>query len=105
IAEVPTIVDVAKGEDDKKILTLLGNPSSIGQTVMGPPDIPQERTAALRQAFAEMLRDPQFIADAQKREIDPNLLGGPELSKLVADNFSVAPALVEKLRTVTSPPR
>src|SRR5262249_10321078 len=72
IADIPTVVDVAKSEDDKKILTLLGNPSSIGQTVMGPPDIPQERAAALRQAFAEMLRDPQFIADAQKREIEPN---------------------------------
>jgi tripartite-type tricarboxylate transporter receptor subunit TctC len=105
IADVPTIVDVATREDDKKILTLLGNPSSIGQTVMGPPDIPAERTEALRQGFAEMLRDPQFIADAQKREIDPNLLGGPELSKLVADNFSVSPELVEKLRTITSPPR
>jgi tripartite-type tricarboxylate transporter receptor subunit TctC len=105
IAEIPTIVDVGKSEDDKKILMLLGNPSSIGMTVMGPPDVPEERTAALRQAFDEMLRDPQFIADAQKREIDPNLLGGPELSNLVAENFSVAPALVEKLRAITSPPR
>jgi len=105
IADVPTIVELGKSEDDRTVLTLLGNPSSIGQAVMGPPGIPQDRTAALRKAFAEMLQDPQFIADARAREIDVNALGGPDLQKMVAENFSVQPALVERLRAVTSPPR
>jgi tripartite-type tricarboxylate transporter receptor subunit TctC len=101
----PTVVELGRSEDDRKILTLLGNPSTIGQAVMAPPDIPEERTAALRQAFAEMLKDPQFIADAKRREIDVNFLGGLDLQTLVAENFSVAPALVERLKTITSPPR
>src|SRR5262245_40007874 len=105
IPNVPTVVDVGNSEDDRRILTLLGNPSSIGQTVMGPPDVPEERAAALRQAFAEMLRDPQFNADAKAREIDVSHLGGPNLQKLVAENFAVAPALIEKLKAITSPPR
>jgi tripartite-type tricarboxylate transporter receptor subunit TctC len=105
IPNVPTVVDVGNTEDDRRILTLLGNPSSIGQTVMGPPDIPEDRAAALRQAFAEMLRDPQFVADAKAREIDVSHLGGPDLQNLVTENFAVAPALVEKLKAITSPPR
>jgi tripartite-type tricarboxylate transporter receptor subunit TctC len=105
IADTPTVVELGKTDDDRKILTLLGNPSSIGQTVMAPPDVPEDRTAALRQAFAEMLKDPQFIADAKAREIDPSLLGGADLQNLVAENFSASPALVEKLKAVTSAPR
>src|SRR5262245_6491959 len=105
IPNVPTVVDVGNSEDDRRILTLLGNPSSIGQTVMGPPDLPAERAESLCQAFAEMLRDPQFIADAKAREIDVSHLGGPDLQNLVAENFAVAPALVEKLKAITSPPR
>ena len=105
IPDVPTVVDVGNSEDDRRILTLLGNPSSIGQTVMGPPDIPDDRTAALRQGFAEMLQDPQFIADARKREIDVSHLSGPDLQHLVSENFTVAPDLVEKLRAITTPPR
>ena len=104
IPDVPTIVELGNNEDDKKILTLLGNPSSIGQAVMTPPDVPEQRTATLRQAFAEMMKDPEFIADAKKREIDPNPLPGPDLQKLVAGNFAVSPALVEKLKAVISPP-
>ena len=105
IADIPTVVEVGNSEEDRKILSLLGNPSSIGQTVMGPPDIPQDRAAALRQSFAEMLQDPEFIADAKKREIDVSHLSGPDLSHLVSENFSVPPDLVEKLRAITSPPR
>src|SRR5215470_13253311 len=89
IADVPTVVEVGISEEDRKILSLLGNPSSIGQTVMGPPDIPEDRTAALRQGFAEMLQDPQFIADARKREIDVSHLSGPDLQHLVSENFTV----------------
>jgi tripartite-type tricarboxylate transporter receptor subunit TctC len=101
----PTVVEFGGNDDDRKILTLLGNPSTLGQAVMTPPSVPEDRTTALRQAFAEMLKDPQFIADAARREIDVNFLSGPELQKLVADNFSVSPALVDKLKTVTTPPR
>jgi tripartite-type tricarboxylate transporter receptor subunit TctC len=72
---------------------------------MGPPDIPEDRAAVLRQAFAEMLQDQEFIADARKRDIDVNMLSAPDLQKMVAENFLVTPALVEKLRVVTSPPR
>jgi tripartite-type tricarboxylate transporter receptor subunit TctC len=105
IPDVRTIVELGKSEDDRKILALLGNASSIGQAVMTPPDVPEERAAVLRQAFAAMMKDPQFIADAEKREIDPSWLAGPELQKLVAENFTTSPALVEKLKTITSPPR
>jgi tripartite-type tricarboxylate transporter receptor subunit TctC len=105
IPDAPTIVELGNSEDDRKILTLLGNPSSIGQAVMAPPEIPQARTAALRQAFAEMMKDPQFIADAKKRDVDPNFLNGTELQKLVAENFATPPPLVEKLKAVTSAPR
>jgi tripartite-type tricarboxylate transporter receptor subunit TctC len=100
--DAPNIVELGNSEGDRQILSLLGNPSSIGQAVMGPPNIPQERAAVLRQAFAEMLRDPEFIADAKKRDIEVNMLSAPDLQKMVAENFLVAPDLVEKLRTVTA---
>jgi tripartite-type tricarboxylate transporter receptor subunit TctC len=72
---------------------------------MTPPGVPQERTAALRQAFAQMMKDPQFLADAKTREVEPDLVPGPELQKMVADNFNTAPALIDKLKAVTAPPR
>ena len=105
IPDSPTVVELGKSDEDRAILRLLGNPSSIGQAVMAPPDVPQERTAALRHAFADMVKDPQFIADAKLREIDVNFLSGPELSSLVGENFSIAPELIEKLKVVTTQPK
>jgi tripartite-type tricarboxylate transporter receptor subunit TctC len=102
--DAPTIVELAGNENDRTILTLLGNPASIGQAVMAPPGVPKERRDVLREAFAKMMKDPQFLADAKKRDVEPNMLSGPELEKLVAENFSVPQALIDKLKTVTSPP-
>jgi tripartite-type tricarboxylate transporter receptor subunit TctC len=86
------------------MLTLLGNPASIGQAVMAPPGVPEERRDVLREAFAKMMKDPQFLADAKKRDVEPNMMSGQELAKLVADDFSAPQALVDKLKQATAPP-
>ena len=105
VPDTPTIVELAKNDADRAVLRLLADPSAIGQTVMGPPGLPADRRAALRAAFAAMMKDKDFIADAHKRLLDVDLLSGPELEKLVAENFSVPPDLVQKLKDVTAPPR
>ena len=103
--EVPTIVELGASEADRAVLRLLANPSAIGQTVMAPPGLPVERQEALRRAFAAMMEDRAFIADAHKRGLEVAPLGGPALAALVAENFAVPPELVATLRRVTSPPR
>ena len=103
--DTPTIVELARGEGDRAVLGLLANPSAIGQTVMGPPGIPADRQAALRAAFAAMVADKDFIADAKKRLLEVEPLSGPALERLVAENFAVPADLVQKLKQVTAPPR
>jgi tripartite-type tricarboxylate transporter receptor subunit TctC len=105
VPDAPAIVELAANDADRAVLGLLANPSSIGQTVMAPPGLPADRLAALRDAFAKMTKDKAFIADAEKRSLSVDPLGGPELAKLVDENFAVSPDLVQKLKVVTAPPR
>jgi tripartite-type tricarboxylate transporter receptor subunit TctC len=103
--DTPTIVELATNAADRAVLRLLANPSAIGQTVMGPPGVPADRQTALRQAFAAMMKDKDFIADAHKRLLEVDPLSGPDVAALVAENFAVPDDLVHKLKAVTAPPR
>ncbi len=51
--------------------------------------MPPERLAALRTAFAAMLKDPDFLAAAEKRNlmVDPGT--GEELDALVRDTLKL----------------
>lgn len=102
---VPAIVEFAPNEFDRTVLRLLGSVTDIGFTVMAPPGIPADRTASLRQAFAAMVKDPGFLAEAGKIGLEPEPLAGETLQKMVADTLGPSGAAVARLRAVTQPQR
>ena len=105
LPDVPAIVEFAQNDLDRAVLRLLGSVSDIGFTIMAPPGIPAERTAALRTAFAAMAKDPAFLAEARKIGLEPEPLSGEELQSIVADTLGATGAAVQKLRAVTKPER
>ena len=52
------MVDLAKNEDDRKVLEIFASPSVVGRAFVAPPDVPQERVEELRTAFVAMMKDP-----------------------------------------------
>jgi tripartite-type tricarboxylate transporter receptor subunit TctC len=71
---------------------------------MAPPDIPPSRSAILRNAFLEMVKDPDFLAEATKIGLDPDPLSGDDLQKVVADRLDATGEALRKLREITRPP-
>lgn len=54
----------------------------------------------MRKAFADTMKDPEFLADAKKSQLDINPLTGEELEENVRDIFKLEPALTEKLKEI-----
>jgi tripartite-type tricarboxylate transporter receptor subunit TctC len=102
---VPAIVELAQNDLDRTVLRLLGSVSDIGFTIMAPPGIPAERAASLRAAFAAMVKDPSFVAEARKIGLEPEPLSGDALQTMVADTLGATGEAVQKLRAVTQPQR
>ena len=82
---VPLLIDLARNDEDRALLTLLSAPAAIGHPIVTSPGVPEARVAALRQAFDDTVADPGFRAEAAqlKREIDP--VGGVALQRIVAE--------------------
>ena len=101
--DAPSIVELARSEEDARVLALLGSVTDIGQTLMAPPDAQPARVDILRQAFDAMARDPDFVAEGRKFGMGVDPLSGAALQTLV-DATSEAPGpIVERLRAVTQP--
>lgn len=101
--DVPTIVDLAPNEPDRKIMRILATMPAIGTTITAPPNVPPDRVDALREATAKMARDPGFISAMGKLNMDVDPLSGPEVVKLVSQSMHATPEIDKELQNYTAP--
>jgi hypothetical protein len=100
LPDVPLIIDQATNEDQRQILRLVFSRQEFAWPFAAPPDIPEDRKLALREAFAATLRDPEFLEDAKKIQIDVNPISGAAVEKLIDDLYRTPEGVVAKLRTI-----
>jgi tripartite-type tricarboxylate transporter receptor subunit TctC len=103
IPEVPTIVELVKDERDRPLMQALGAVASVGLTLAGPPQIPEDRVVALRSAFDQMTKDSELLDDLSRLHYDAQPISGAEVARLINDNFSLSPDVVERLKAATAP--
>ena len=87
LPDVPLILDVAKTPEQKELLRVLFASLVLGRPFFTPPDVPADRMAALRQAFVETMKDPQFLGEADKAQLEINPVSAEEIERLVAEIY------------------
>ena len=97
MADVPTVVELAKTDEQRKILSAVVNAAEIGTAFFTTPGSPPDRVEALRRAFDATMKDPEFLAEAERSTLTVGPLKGEELQKLVAEVSGLTPELVEKV--------
>ena len=96
LPNVPLILDLAKTPEQKQILTLVFARQALGRPYMAPPGVPQDRAEALRKAFMDTMKDPEFLAEADKAKLEITPIDGAKIQQIVADAYKVDPALAKK---------
>jgi tripartite-type tricarboxylate transporter receptor subunit TctC len=89
LPNIPLVREMASGEQGRRILEFIDSDASIGWSVVAPPGVPAERVAALRTAFDQMVKDPAFLADAQKRHLDIVPSSGQELEAIIKRTLAI----------------
>ena len=100
LPDVPLMMDLAKNDDDKAVLKLLSASTTIGRPLFTSPGVPEERVKALRAAFQATMKDPEFLADAEKRGFDINPVSGEEMQKIVVDIVATPKAVADRLQSI-----
>jgi tripartite-type tricarboxylate transporter receptor subunit TctC len=100
LPEIPTAVELARNEEEGQVLAAIMNASEVGTAFFTTPGIPPDRLAALRRAFDATMKDPEFLAEAEKVRLGVSPMTGEEVHRLVAEVSGLPPALLEKVRAV-----
>lgn len=102
LPDVPRMLDLAKNEADRQVLSFFASPSEIGRSVVAPPGVPADRVALLRDAFWKMINDPAFKEDVTRTQLDLEPLRGDDLQKLVAASRNVPRELVDRANALAA---
>lgn len=94
LAGVAHLYDYAKDDEDRGVFDLVFGRYVLGRPVLAPPGLSPERTKMLRKAFMDTLRDPAFLADAEKLNIEIQPTDGEEVEKIVKRFFSYPHSVV-----------
>jgi tripartite-type tricarboxylate transporter receptor subunit TctC len=96
LPDAPSLGEIGTTAQDKQVLALYASGSAIGRSLIGPPGIAAERVKALRDAFDAMVKDPEFIADIRKINVELDPLPGAGVAQLVAQTLDVPAAVRER---------
>ena len=93
--DVPTIVEFARTPEEKLLFQLFANEGDIGKAILAPPGTPANIVAMQRRAFDEMAKDPEYIADADKLQLERDSMSGEKIQMLIEAVAQTPPAVVE----------
>ena len=101
LPNVPLAINQAKTDEAKKLIQAgIHAASAITYLYSLPPGTPKDRAQTLRQAFLDTMKDPEFLAEAKKANLDLDPASGGDLEKIVANFFKLEPSLASKLKEI-----
>jgi tripartite-type tricarboxylate transporter receptor subunit TctC len=83
LPDVPLITELPAKSEDKPLLQFMARASTVGRPLATTPGVPAERVAALRAAFAAMIKDPEFIAAAAREKLEIQPQTGEQLQDII----------------------
>lgn len=100
LPDVPLLSELATDQDSKDILTWISTAMAVGRPIGTTPGVPPERLAALRKAFLDTIKDPVFLAAAEKAGAEIKPIDGVTLQAMVDKVMSSPQSLKDKVKAV-----
>jgi tripartite-type tricarboxylate transporter receptor subunit TctC len=98
LPDAPSITEYGNTPEDRQVTALYASGSGVGRSLIGPPEIPAERLKMLRDAFNAMAKDPDFVADIRKLNVELDPLPGERVQELIARTLAVPDRVRERAK-------
>jgi tripartite-type tricarboxylate transporter receptor subunit TctC len=99
---VPLLSDLAKNDADRQLIEYMSLVTqSVGFSVMSPPGVPDATVAVLRNAFDATMKDPEFLAGAQKCCVDLRPASYKSVEEAVRKAVNSPKALLDRFIAAT----
>ncbi len=95
---LPSIFELAKTQQERDVWDLIVAPKEASRPYVAPPGVPAERGAALRDAFEKLMRDPAFLDDMAKLQLEVVPASGDDIVAMMKRLYAFPPETVLKMR-------
>ncbi len=100
LPNVPLLLELAKNDADRAVLRFLSADVPLSRAYVTTPDVPADRLTALRRAFNATMKDPAFLAEAERGKIDISPSTGEDAEKIVADVLKTPPDVLARAKAI-----
>lgn len=100
LPNVPLLTDFIANPADKLLMEVVASSALFAHAWLAPPGVPAERVAALREAFAKAINDPETIAQMKKRRAELDFVSWQKLHEAVEKQRTIDKRAVERLRKI-----
>lgn len=104
LRHIPLAAQYAKTDDARELLKIVNGPYGVtARPYSVPPATPKARLEMLQKAFMATMKDPEFLAEAEKAKLDIKPVDGPTAAKMFAGLYELKPALTAMLKEIVMP--
>jgi tripartite-type tricarboxylate transporter receptor subunit TctC len=101
LPKVPLTISFAKSAEARQLIEAgVHQPGAITYSYSLPPGTPKDRVQILRRAFLQTVKDPDFLSESGKANLEIAPASGEEIEKAIDNLFKTPPAVVAKLKEV-----
>ena len=98
LPNVPLIMDLTKDPEKRQILKLFVSAHDFARPFAAPPNIPEDRAAALIAAFDATTKDVDFLAETSKHQMEVAPVSGKRLAAMLVELSTTPEAVLTKAR-------
>jgi tripartite-type tricarboxylate transporter receptor subunit TctC len=102
LPEVPSAMEYVKDEKDRRLYELLLATLEAGRPFAVAKGTPPDRVAGLRNAFAELSQDGEFLKDLQQRGGSIEFMAGEEIEQLISSIYATPRDVIDRARTLVA---
>jgi tripartite-type tricarboxylate transporter receptor subunit TctC len=103
IPDVPTGREIAPDDNARALIAFAELPFFMALPFVAPPNLPPDRAKLLQDAFAQMCKDKDFIAEAEKIGLDVSPISADQLVDLLARSAATPPDVIARYNAILSP--
>jgi tripartite-type tricarboxylate transporter receptor subunit TctC len=102
LKDVPTIYELMDkyktNEAGRRLAKVVLAAGDFGRPIVAPPSMPAERLRLLRDAFDKIVKDPAYLAEAEKRKLEIDADSGAELEASAKEVIAATPEVVQRMQ-------
>ena len=102
--KVPNLMSFVKNDLDKQAVSLVTGQQVFSRPYVAPPGVPAAQAKILRDAFAAVLHDPQFLADAEKARLSIHPATAEMVQQTVEKLYRASGDVVQRARALIAAP-